>query len=89
MPKNWNRRFKHNRDKMKTGDIFEFAEVVPNLSLRDQREGPLHGGEADVREGEEDPGQRADVREGVRRGRRTAWLDEELSAVGKSALATT
>src|SRR3954467_12847548 len=23
MPKNWNRRFKHNRDKMKTGDIFE------------------------------------------------------------------
>jgi CarD family transcriptional regulator len=22
MPKNWNRRFKHNRDKMKTGDIF-------------------------------------------------------------------
>src|SRR5206468_4231886 len=27
MPKNWNRRFKHNRDKMKTGDIFELAEV--------------------------------------------------------------
>ena len=23
MPKNWNRRFKHNRDKMKTGNIFE------------------------------------------------------------------
>ena len=35
MPKNWNRRFKHNRDKMKTGDIFELAEVVRNLSLRD------------------------------------------------------
>ena len=35
MPKNWNRRFKHNRDKMKTGDIFELAEVVKNLSLRD------------------------------------------------------
>jgi len=34
MPKNWNRRFKHNRDKMKTGDIFELAEVVRNLSLR-------------------------------------------------------
>ncbi len=31
MPKNWNRRFKHNRDKMKTGDIFELAEVVRNL----------------------------------------------------------
>ena len=32
MPKNWNRRFKHNRDKMKTGNIFELAEVVRNLS---------------------------------------------------------
>src|ERR687887_7178 len=39
MPKNWNRRFKHNRDKMKTGDIFELAEVVRNLSLRDQGKG--------------------------------------------------
>ena len=39
MPKNWNRRFKHNRDKMKTGDIFETAEVVRNLSLRDGEKG--------------------------------------------------
>jgi CarD family transcriptional regulator len=39
MPKNWNRRFKHNRDKMKTGDIFELAEVVRNLSLRDKDKG--------------------------------------------------
>ena len=38
-PKNWNRRFKHNRDKMKTGDIFELAEVVRNLSLRDWDKG--------------------------------------------------
>ncbi len=35
MPKNWNRRFKHNRDKMKTGDVFELAEVVRNLAIRD------------------------------------------------------
>ena len=39
MPKNWNRRFKHNRDKMKTGDIFELAEVVKNLNLRDHEKG--------------------------------------------------
>ena len=39
MPKNWNRRFKHNRDKMKTGDIYELAEVVRNLSLRDGEKG--------------------------------------------------
>jgi len=39
MPKNWNRRFKHNRDKIKTGDIFELAEVVRNLSIRDHEKG--------------------------------------------------
>ena len=39
MPKNWNRRFKHNRDKMKTGDILELAEVVQNLSLREHEKG--------------------------------------------------
>jgi len=39
MPKNWNRRFKHNRDKMKTGDILELAEGVGNLSLRDHEKG--------------------------------------------------
>jgi CarD family transcriptional regulator len=26
MPKNWNRRFKYNREKIKTGDVFELAE---------------------------------------------------------------
>jgi CarD family transcriptional regulator len=39
MPKNWNRRFKHNRDKMKTGNILELAEVVRNLALRDHEKG--------------------------------------------------
>jgi CarD family transcriptional regulator len=39
MPKNWNRRFKHNRDKMKTGDVFELAEVVRNLGIRDFEKG--------------------------------------------------
>jgi CarD family transcriptional regulator len=39
MPKNWNRRFKHNRDKIKTGDILELAEVVRNLALREHEKG--------------------------------------------------
>ena len=34
MHKNWSRRYKHNRDKLKTGDIFEVAEVVRNLAIR-------------------------------------------------------
>ena len=39
MPKNWNRRFKHNRDKIKTGDVYELAEVVRNLGLREADKG--------------------------------------------------
>ncbi len=39
MPKNWNRRFKHNRDKIKTGDIYELAEVVRNLAIRESQKG--------------------------------------------------
>src|SRR5213596_1303829 len=39
MPKNWNRRFKHNRDKIKTGDIYELSEVVRNLAIRESEKG--------------------------------------------------
>ena len=39
MPKNWNRRFKYNREKIKTGDVFELAEVVRNLAIREQEKG--------------------------------------------------
>jgi len=39
MPKNWNRRFKHNRDKIKTVDIYELAEVVRNLAVREAQKG--------------------------------------------------
>ena len=39
MPKNWNRRFKHNRDKIKTGDVYELAEVVRNLAIRETEKG--------------------------------------------------
>src|SRR5207302_1884836 len=39
MPKKWNRRFKHNRDKIKTGDAYELAEVVRNLAIREADKG--------------------------------------------------
>jgi CarD family transcriptional regulator len=39
MPKNWNRRFKHNREKIKTGDVYELAEVVRNLAIREWEKG--------------------------------------------------
>ena len=39
MPKNWNRRFKYNREKIRTGDVFELAEVVRNLAIREMEKG--------------------------------------------------
>jgi CarD family transcriptional regulator len=34
-PKSWHRRFKHNREKIRTGDVFELAEVLRNLLIRE------------------------------------------------------
>lgn len=39
MPVNWNRRVKHNREKIGTGDPLELADVVRNLALRDAEKG--------------------------------------------------
>ena len=35
-PSNWSRRFKNNIEKMKSGDIYQIAELVRNLSRREQ-----------------------------------------------------
>lgn len=43
MPGNWNRRFKHNREKIRTGDIFELAEVVRNLGSLEAEKGLSSG----------------------------------------------
>ena len=37
VPSNWSRRFKNHQEKMKSGDIYECAEVVRNLALRDRQ----------------------------------------------------
>jgi CarD family transcriptional regulator len=39
MPKNWNRRYRANMDRIKSGDIYEVAAVVRNLMLRDKEKG--------------------------------------------------
>ena len=39
MSTNWNRRFRANMEKIRTGDIYEVAEVVRNLSLRKKERG--------------------------------------------------
>lgn len=39
MPQNWNRRYRANMDKIKSGDIYEIASVVRNLIMRDREKG--------------------------------------------------
>lgn len=39
MPQNWNRRYRINMDRIKSGDIFEIAAVVRNLLMMDMEKG--------------------------------------------------
>ncbi|PKM86007.1 MAG: CarD family transcriptional regulator [Firmicutes bacterium HGW-Firmicutes-12] len=39
MSTNWNRRYRSNMEKIKSGNVFELAEVVRNLSSRDKEKG--------------------------------------------------
>ncbi|MCK9526092.1 MAG: CarD family transcriptional regulator [Limnochordia bacterium] len=39
MSTNWNRRYRANMEKIKSGDIFEVAEVVRNLTIRENEKG--------------------------------------------------
>lgn len=83
MPKNWNRRFKHNRDKMKTGDIFELAEVVRNLSLRDHEKGLSTGEKQMFVKAKKILASELMYAKGMEEDETAAWLDEVLAGVGK------
>ena len=43
-PTNWSRRFKNHQEKLKSGDVYQVAEVVRNLALRETTKG-LSAGE--------------------------------------------
>jgi CarD family transcriptional regulator len=43
-PTNWSRRFKNHQEKLKSGDVYQVAEVVRNLALREVTKG-LSAGE--------------------------------------------
>lgn len=38
-PANWSRRFKNHQEKLKSGDVYQVAEVVRNLALRESAKG--------------------------------------------------
>ncbi len=49
VPSNWSRRFKNHQEKLKSGDVYQVAEVVRNLALREQARG-LSAGEKSMLE---------------------------------------
>jgi CarD family transcriptional regulator len=89
MPKNWNRRFKHNRDKMKTGDIFELAEVVRNLSLRDHEKGLSTGEKQMFVKAKKILASELMYAKGMDETEAGLWLDEVLSTVAGGKKKTT
>ena len=46
-PANWSRRFKNHQEKLKSGDVYQVAEVVRNLALRESAKG-LSAGEKNM-----------------------------------------
>jgi len=88
MPKNWNRRFKYNRDKMKTGDIFELAEVVRNLSLRDQEKGLSTGEKQMFVKAKKILASELMYAKGMDEDDAAAWLDEVLGSPVRAAVAS-
>ena len=84
MPKNWNRRFKHNRDKMKTGDILELAEVVRNLALRDHEKGLSKGEKQMFVKAKKILASELMYAKGMDETEAAAWLDDVL-ATGNGA----
>lgn len=49
MSQNWNRRYRANMEKLKTGDIYEVGEVVRNLTIRDHEKGLSTGEKKNVK----------------------------------------
>ncbi len=68
MPTNWSRRYKNHSEKLRSGDIYQVAEVVRNLSIRDKDKGLSAGEKRMLQPGPADPRVRAHLR--PRRGRR-------------------
>jgi CarD family transcriptional regulator len=83
MPKNWNRRFKHNRDKMKTGNIFELAEVVRNLAVRNNEKGLSTGEKQMFVKAKKILASELMYAKDMNEEEAAAWLDDVLSRAGQ------
>ena len=68
-PTNWSRRFKNHQEKLKSGDVYQVAEVVRNLALREVTKGLSAGEKAMLVQGPRHPRFRAELRPRRLRGR--------------------
>ena len=87
MPKNWNRRFKHNRDKIRTGDVYELAEVVRNLAIRESDKGLSTGEKQMYTRAKKILASELMYAKGVDEEAAAEWLDEVLAGVGEKPAA--
>ena len=79
-PANWSRRFKNNVEKLKSGDIYQVAELVRNLSRHEQEKHLSAGEKRLLVNSRRVAGVRAPSGHGrQRRGRRGAALDAILT----------
>lgn len=87
MPKNWNRRFKYNREKIKTGNIFELAEVVRNLSIRETEKGLSTGEKQMFNRAKKILSSELMYAQGLDEGEADRFLDEALEDASPTAAA--
>lgn len=78
-PSNWSRRFKNHVEKLRSGDIFQVAEVVRNLALRDQQKGLSAGEKRMLAKARQILVSEVTFAAGVKEDRAEEMLDELLS----------
>lgn len=83
-PSNWSRRFKGHVEKLRSGDIFQVAEVVRNLSNRDKDKGLSAGEKRMLTRARQILVSELCFAAGVKEEKAEQMLDEVLGLNGKS-----
>ena len=81
-PSNWSRRFKSHVEKLRSGDIYQVAEVVRNLSNRDKDKGLSAGEKRMLTKARQILVSELTFAAGVKEEKAEAMLDEILGTTG-------
>jgi CarD family transcriptional regulator, regulator of rRNA transcription len=83
-PSNWSRRFKSHVEKLRSGDIYQVAEVVRNLSNRDKDKGLSAGEKRMLTKARQILVSELTFAAGVKEEKAEAMLDEILGTTGNN-----